>query len=54
MIGTRWSVRAALVVGALLIAPALVLFARALRYGGREPGLEGAATGAVPTRPDAC
>ena len=39
-IGTRWSVRTALVVGALLIAPALVLFARALGHGGREPGLE--------------
>ena len=40
VIGTRWSVRVALVVGALLITPALVLFSRALRYGGREPGLD--------------
>ena len=41
VIGTRWSVRAALVVGALLVAPALALFARALRWDGRRSGLVG-------------
>lgn len=38
-IGTRWSVRAALGVGALLLAPTLVLFGRAVRHGGSEPEL---------------
>ena len=35
-VGTRWSVRAALATGALLLAPALVLFGRAVRQHGRE------------------
>jgi hypothetical protein len=38
-VGTRWSVRTALGVGALLLTPTLVLFARAARHHGREPEL---------------
>jgi DHA3 family tetracycline resistance protein-like MFS transporter len=39
VIGTRWSVRTALTVGALLLTPTLALFARAARHHGREPEL---------------
>ncbi len=39
-IGNVWGIRAALTAGALVIAPALALYARAIRYGGREPELE--------------
>lgn len=52
VIGTRWSVRAALVVGALLIAPALAIFARALRYGGREPALGRVPADMLPATPE--
>jgi MFS transporter, DHA3 family, tetracycline resistance protein len=38
-VGTRWSVRTALGVGALLLTPTLVLFARAARHHGHEPEL---------------
>ena len=38
-VGTRWSVRAALATGALLLAPSIVLFARAVRHHGREAKL---------------
>ena len=38
-IGNRWGVRAALATGALLLAPTLLLFARAVRHHGTEPEL---------------
>jgi DHA3 family tetracycline resistance protein-like MFS transporter len=40
VIGTVVSVRAALVVAGFLLAPAVALYARALRHGGNEPELE--------------
>jgi MFS transporter, DHA3 family, tetracycline resistance protein len=40
VIGNVWGIRAALTAGALVIAPALALYARAIRHGGREPELE--------------
>jgi DHA3 family tetracycline resistance protein-like MFS transporter len=40
LIGNVWGIRTALAVGALAIAPALGLYARAIRRGGREPELE--------------
>jgi MFS transporter, DHA3 family, tetracycline resistance protein len=40
VVGTIASLRAALVATGLLLAPAIALYARALRHGGREPGLE--------------
>jgi MFS transporter, DHA3 family, tetracycline resistance protein len=40
VVGTLASLRAALVSTGLLLAPAIVLYARALRHGGRDPGLE--------------
>jgi MFS family permease len=40
VVGTLASLRAALVSSGLLLAPAIALYARALRHGGREPGLE--------------
>jgi MFS family permease len=40
VIGNVWGIRAALATGALVIAPALALYARAIRHGGREPELE--------------
>ena len=40
VIGNVWGIRAALVAGASVIAPALALYGRALRHGGREPELE--------------
>jgi MFS family permease len=39
-IGNAFGIRAALVVGASLLSPAVALYARALRHGGREPELE--------------
>ena len=39
-IGNVWGIRAALVSGALLLAPAVGLFGRALGRGGAEPELE--------------
>jgi predicted MFS family arabinose efflux permease len=39
VIGNVWGIRAALCAGAAVIAPALGLYGRALRHGGREPEL---------------
>jgi hypothetical protein len=39
-IGNAWGIRAALTAGALVIAPALVLYGRAMGHQGREPELE--------------
>jgi len=39
-IGNVWGLRAALTAGALVLTPALGLYARALRHGGAEPELE--------------
>ena len=43
-VGTRWSIRAALATGALLLAPTLLLFGRAIRHHGVEPELAGRST----------
>jgi DHA3 family tetracycline resistance protein-like MFS transporter len=40
LIGNVWGIRAALATGALAIAPALGLYARAMRHKGHEPELE--------------
>jgi MFS transporter, DHA3 family, tetracycline resistance protein len=40
LVGNRFGTGAALAAGALLLTPALALFARAIRHGGREPELE--------------
>ena len=40
LIGNVWGIRAALTTGALVLTPALGLYTRALRHGGREPELE--------------
>jgi DHA3 family tetracycline resistance protein-like MFS transporter len=40
LVGTLASLRAALVATGLLLAPAIALYVRALRHGGREPELE--------------
>ena len=40
VIGNVWGIRAALCAGAAVIAPALGLYGRALRHGGREPELD--------------
>ena len=40
VIGTVASIRAALVAAGLLLTPAIPLFLRALRHGGRKPELE--------------
>lgn len=40
VVGTLSGMRAALVASGLLLAPALALYSRALRHGGREPELE--------------
>ena len=40
VIGNVWGIRAALTAGALVIAPALALYARAIAHDGREPELE--------------
>jgi DHA3 family tetracycline resistance protein-like MFS transporter len=42
-IGNAFGLRAALVIGAFLLSPALALYGRALRRGGHEPDLEGIA-----------
>jgi hypothetical protein len=39
-IGNVWGIRAALTVGALVIAPVLWLYGRAIAHQGREPELE--------------
>jgi hypothetical protein len=39
-VGTLVSLRAALVVAGFLLAPAVALYARAFRHGGKEPELE--------------
>jgi len=39
-LGTVFSIRTALLAGGALLAPALALYGRALRHGGREPELE--------------
>ena len=39
VIGNVWGIRAALTTGALVLTPALGLYARALRHGGQEPEL---------------
>ena len=38
-VGSVWSIRAALLVGAAVLAPALALYARAVQHGGQEPEL---------------
>jgi len=38
--GNVWGIRTALAAGAVVIAPALGLYARAIAHGGREPGLQ--------------
>jgi DHA3 family tetracycline resistance protein-like MFS transporter len=43
VIGNAFGIRAALVTGAFLLTPAVGLYSRALRHGGREPELEDAA-----------
>jgi DHA3 family tetracycline resistance protein-like MFS transporter len=40
LMGNVWGIRTALAAGALVIAPALALYARAIRHGGSEPELE--------------
>jgi DHA3 family tetracycline resistance protein-like MFS transporter len=47
-IGNAWGIRAALAAGALVIAPALALYGRAIAHDGREPELEELAAGAAP------
>jgi MFS transporter, DHA3 family, tetracycline resistance protein len=42
-IGNAFGIRAALVTGAFFLSPAVALYGRALRHGGREPELEGVA-----------
>jgi DHA3 family tetracycline resistance protein-like MFS transporter len=42
-IGNAFGIRAALVTGAFLLSPAVALYGRAVRHGGREPELEGVA-----------
>ena len=42
-IGNVFGIRAALVVGAFFLTPAVAFYGRALRHGGREPVLAGAA-----------
>ena len=40
VIGNVWGIRAALATGAVVIAPALALYGRAIAHHGREPELE--------------
>jgi DHA3 family tetracycline resistance protein-like MFS transporter len=40
VIGNVWGIRAALTAGGVVIAPALGLYARAIKHGGKEPELE--------------
>jgi DHA3 family tetracycline resistance protein-like MFS transporter len=48
LVGNRFGTGAALAGGALLLTPALALYARAIRHGGREPELEELPAGAAP------
>jgi MFS transporter, DHA3 family, tetracycline resistance protein len=48
LVGNRFGTGAALASGALLLTPALALYARAIRHGGREPELEELPAGAAP------
>jgi MFS transporter, DHA3 family, tetracycline resistance protein len=48
LVGNRYGTGAALGLGALLLTPALALYARAIRHGGREPELEELPAGAGP------
>jgi MFS transporter, DHA3 family, tetracycline resistance protein len=48
LVGNRFGTGAALAGGALLLMPALALYARAIRHGGREPELEELPVGAAP------
>jgi DHA3 family tetracycline resistance protein-like MFS transporter len=48
VIGNAFGIRAALVTGAFLLTPAVALYGRALRHGGREPELESASPVAAP------
>ena len=47
-VGNGFGTGAALGLGALLLTPALALYARAIRHGGREPELEELPAGAAP------
>ena len=47
-IGNGFGTGAALAAGALILTPALALYARAIRHGGREPELEDLPAGAMP------
>jgi predicted MFS family arabinose efflux permease len=38
-VGNAWGIRVAIAAGALILAPALALYGRALRHGGSEPEL---------------
>lgn len=48
VIGNAFGIRAALVTGAFLLTPAVALYGRALRHGGREPELESASPVGAP------
>jgi hypothetical protein len=48
LVGNGFGTGAALGLGALLLTPALALYARAIRHGGREPELEELPAGATP------
>jgi MFS transporter, DHA3 family, tetracycline resistance protein len=48
VVGNAFGTGAALAGGALLLTPALALYTRALRHGGREPELEDLPAGATP------
>ena len=48
LVGNRWGTGPALGLGALLLTPALALYARAIRHRGREPELEDLPAGAAP------
>ena len=48
LVGNRFGTGPALGLGALLLTPALALYARAIRHGGREPELEELPAGAAP------
>ena len=50
-VGTRWGVRTALATGALLLAPTLLLFTRAIRHHGMEPELAEAHVTALTAEP---
>ncbi len=40
MVGTFGGIRAALAIAGLVLSPAMLLYARAIRHGGTEPALE--------------